>query len=144
MRARLPILLLLMCAVLAETGCWDPPKTNSWNNATGAEQFERLLSGKPGRALLECYAFRMITLRFLILPLVLFCWVLADGARAEDAAAPRIGRISVADGNAALNTMNLRGTYQRQPLELKDTRMMTVWQQVKGGWVAIAHADSIQ
>ena len=40
--------------------------------------------------------------------------------------------------------MNLRGTYQGQPLELKDTHMMTVWQQVKGGWVAIAHADSIQ
>jgi hypothetical protein len=43
----------------------------------------------------------MTKLRFLILPLVLFCWVLADGARAEDAP-PRIGRISVADGNAAL------------------------------------------
>jgi len=37
-----------------------------------------------------------------------------------------------------------RFSYQGQPLELKDTRMMTVWQQVKGGWVAIAHADSLQ
>src|SRR3954468_15420050 len=43
MRTRLLILLLLVCSALSETGCWDPPKTSRWANATGAEQFERLL-----------------------------------------------------------------------------------------------------
>src|SRR5262249_2331992 len=41
-------------------------------------------------------------------------------------------------------TMDLKGTYEGQPLELSHVRMMSVWQQQKKGWETIAHADSLQ
>jgi hypothetical protein len=41
-------------------------------------------------------------------------------------------------------TMDLKGTYEGQPLELSHVRMMSVWQQQKKSWEAIAHADSAQ
>jgi hypothetical protein len=41
-------------------------------------------------------------------------------------------------------TMDLKGTYDGQPLELSHVRMMSVWQQQKKSWETIAHADSLQ
>jgi hypothetical protein len=40
-------------------------------------------------------------------------------------------------------TIVMRGTYKGQPLPPNPFRMMTVWQQVKGGWIAVAHADAV-
>ncbi len=39
-------------------------------------------------------------------------------------------------------TIALRGTFNGHPIPEAPERMLTVWQQLKGGWVAIAHADA--
>jgi hypothetical protein len=36
-------------------------------------------------------------------------------------------------------TVTMRGTFAGQPLPTQPVRMMTVWQQQKAGWLAIAH-----
>ena len=59
----------------------------------------------------------------------------------------RLEDFSIADLTTEMNrdafvvTYNvlLRGTAQGQPLPAQSQRRMTVWQQQKGGWVAIAH-----
>jgi hypothetical protein len=148
MRARLSIFLLLICTALAETGCWDTPKTSSWSSATGAEQFERLLwqeiKAKNWNAVEPRLASTYVSQ--------------ASGAwrdraqtiehfKALDISDFSLGDVEVRPAGADMIVtykMNLRGAYEGQPLELKDAHMMTVWQQVKGGWVALAHADSIQ
>jgi hypothetical protein len=148
MRARVLILSLLICGTLAETGCWNPPKVSTWSNATGAEQFERLLwqeiKAKNWNA---------------VEPRLAATFVAQTSGAWRDRAAEmqHFKALEISDyslGEAEVHPagpdmvvtykMNLRGSYQGQPLELKDVRMMTVWQQVKGGWVAVAHADSIQ
>ena len=148
MRARLLILLLLVCGTLAETGCWDPPKASTWSNATGAEQVERLLwqeiKAKNWSA---------------VQPRLESAFVTQTSGAWRDRAAEiehfkaleisdySLGEVEVHPAGPDMVVtykMNLRGTYQGQPLELKDVRMMTVWQQVKGGWIAVAHADSLQ
>ena len=55
-------------------------------------------------------------------------------------------RVSVLDngftfGDSVYETLR---TYDGQPLQLSHVRMMSVWQQEKKGWAAIAHADSLQ
>ncbi len=39
-------------------------------------------------------------------------------------------------------TITLRGTFNGHPIPETPERMLSVWQQLKGGWVAIAHADA--
>ncbi len=39
-------------------------------------------------------------------------------------------------------TITLRGSFNGQPIPETPERMLTVWQQLKGGWFAIAHADA--
>ena len=148
MRARLPILLLLMCAALAETGCWDTPKVSTWSSATGAEQFERLLWQE-----IKAKNWNAVEPRLASTYVAQASGAWSDRAQAMehfkalDISDYSLGEVEVHPAGADMVVtykMNLRGTYEGQPLELKDARMMTVWQQVKGGWVAIAHADSIQ
>ena len=38
-------------------------------------------------------------------------------------------------------TITLRGTVRGQPLPAQPVRMMSVWQQQKAGWMAIAHSS---
>jgi uncharacterized protein DUF4440 len=148
MRARLPIVLFLLCTALAETGCWDQPKVNTWANATGAEQFERLLWQE-----IKAKNWNAVEPRLASTYVSQTSGALRDRAqtmehfKALDISDYSLGEVEVNPAGSDMvvtYTMNLRGSYQGQPLELKDTRMMTVWQQVKGGWVAIAHADSNQ
>jgi hypothetical protein len=148
MRVRIAILLLLVCGTLAETGCWDPPKVSTWSNATGAEQFERLLWQE-----IQAKNWNAVE------PRLASTFVAQTSGTWRDRAAEMehfqaleisdysLGEVEVRPAGADMVVtykMNLRGSYQGQPLELKDVRMMTVWQQVKGGWIAVAHADSIQ
>ena len=148
MRARLPILLLLMCVALAETACWNPPKVSSWTNATGAEQFERLLWQE-----IKAKNWSAVEPRLASTYVAQTSGAWRDRAesmehfKALDISDFSLGEVEVRPAGADMVVtykMNLRGSYQGKPLELKDVRMMTVWQQVKGGWVAVAHADSIQ
>ncbi len=41
-------------------------------------------------------------------------------------------------------TARISGTYNGKPLPKEPVRMMTVWQEVTKGWVAIAHSESVQ
>jgi hypothetical protein len=60
----------------------------------------------------------------------------------------RLEDFSIADLTTEMNrdafvvtySVILRGTAQGQPLTSQSQQRMTVWQQQKGGWVAIAHS----
>ena len=148
MRARLPILLLLMCAALARLAVGIRRRRPAWSSATGAEQFERLLwqeiKAKNWNAVEPRLASTYVSQTS-------GAWrdrsQTMEHFKALEISDFSLGDVEVRPAGADMVVtykMNLRGTYQGQSLELKDTRMMTVWQQVKGGWVAVAHADSIQ
>ncbi|MFL6299850.1 MAG: nuclear transport factor 2 family protein [Terriglobales bacterium] len=148
MGGRLAILLLLVCGTLAETGCWDQPKVSTWSNATGAEQFERLLWQE-----IKAKNWNEVEARLASTFVAQTSGAWRDRAaemehfKALEISDYSLGEVEVrpAGGDMVVTyKMNLRGSYQGQPLDLKDARMMTVWQQVKGGWMAVAHADSIQ
>src|SRR5437879_3352569 len=119
MRARLPILLLLMCASLAETGCWDSPKVSTFANATGAEQFERLLwqeiKAKNWNAVEPRLASNYVSQTS-------GAWrdraATMEHFKALDVSDFSLGDVEVRPAGADMvvtYTMNLRGTYQGQP-----------------------------
>jgi len=148
MPARIAILLLILCGTLAETGCWDQPKVSTWSNATGAEQFERLLWQE-----VKAKNWNEVEPRLASTFVAQTSGAWRDRAaemehfKALDISDYSLGEVEVHPAGADMVVtykMNLRGSYQGQPLELKDARMITVWQQVKGGWTAVAHADSMQ
>jgi len=124
-------------------------KPTAWTNATGAEQFERLFWQdvkdknwpEVEMHLDGAYVYQ------------------SSGAlRNRDATLDHMKKLEISDyalGDVEVHpgrgdtvvityTMDLRGIYDGQPLQLSHVRMMSVWQQEKKGWSTIAHADSLQ
>ena len=147
MLLRLWSLVLASSAVIALAGCsvWTP-KPSSWSNASGGEQFERLwwqsVKSKD--------------------------WIQVEGRLAsgyvaqssatenKDEALARLKQLEISDlslgnvdvrpaGDAMIVTysLDLRGSVAGQPVSLMQSHMMTVWQQQKRGWVAIAHSGEL-
>ena len=146
MRTRHLILLVIVFGALAETGCWEQPKVSTWSNATGAEQFERLLWQE-----IKAKNWNAVEPRLASTYVAQTAGAWRDRAaemehlKALDISEYSLGEVEVHPAGADMVVtykMNLRGTSPGQPLELKDAPMMTVWQQVKGGWIAVAHAGA--
>jgi hypothetical protein len=147
MLLRLWSLLLASSFVIALAGCsvWTP-KPSSWSNASGGEQFERLwwqsVKSKD--------------------------WIQVEGRLAsgyvaqssttenKEEALARLKQLEISDlslgnvdvrpaGDAMIVTysLDLHGSIAGQPLSLTRSHMMTVWQQQKRGWVAIAHSGEL-
>ena len=140
------ICVLVVCSLLF-AGCtkW-PEKASAWSNATGAEQFERLWWqdvkeknwDEVERHLASTYVYQT-----------------SGMVRDRDTTMEHLKKLEINDyalGEVELHpdgdsvvityTMDLKGAYDGQPLQLSQTRMMSVWQQQKQGWAVIAHADS--
>ena len=140
------IMLTLLAAGLALglAGCtmWEQKQSTAWSSATGAEQFERLLWQ-------EIKAKRWPEVERRLAPT--FAEVTSTGSRDRGQALERLQALDLADyslGDLAVRpagddmvvayTITLRASSGAQAT----LHMMTVWQQVKGGWIAIAHSEA--
>jgi len=135
--------LLAAGLFLSLSGCtmWEQ-KPTAWSSATGAEQFERLLWQ-------EVKARNWTEVERRLGPT--FVEVTASGIRDRGQALERLKALDLADyslGELAVRpngadmvvayTITLRAGSGGE----SSLRMLTVWQQVKGGWVAIAHSET--
>lgn len=139
------LVLTFLCSLLVACSAWKE-KSPAWANATGAEQFERLWWqnvkeknwDEVEKHLAPTYVYQ------------------ASGTtRDREASLQHLKNLEITEyelGDVQIHpngdsvvityTMYIKGTYEGQPLQLLHTRMMSVWQQQKRGWAAIAHADS--
>ncbi len=141
----LPVLLLSVA--LSACTMWDKPKVSTWSNATGAEQFERLMWQ-------EIKAANWAEVEKRLAPT--FVVVSPGGVRDRAAEMAFLRRLAVKDyamgevevrpsGNDMVVTysMTLQASLDGDPLPTGPWRMMTVWQQVGTTWTAIAHSYSL-
>jgi hypothetical protein len=132
----------LLALTLAACTVGAPKQSASWSSATGAEQFERLLWQ-------EVKAKNWTEVERRLAPT--FVEATASGVRDRNQALERLKALQVADyslGELAVRpnggdmvvayTITLRAASGGETT----LRMMTVWQQVKGGWIAIAHSET--
>lgn len=141
----LPVLVL--SAAMSACTMWDKPKATTWSNATGAEQFERLLWQ-------EIKAANWAEVEMRLAPT--FVVVSPGGVRDRTAEMAFLRRLAVQDyalgevevrpnGNDMVVTysMTLQASLDGDLLPAGPWRMMTVWQQVGTSWTAIAHSYSL-
>jgi hypothetical protein len=137
---------LLLSALFLSTGCTfyaDHP-IKAFSDATGGEGFERAIwleiKQQDWKGLESHIASNFV--------------YVTTGGRLERADAIehmkqlRLQDYTISDLTTEMNrdafvvtyTITLNGTSQGQPLSAQPQRRMTVWQQQKGGWMAIAHS----
>ncbi len=146
-----PVFRLLPVLVLSAAMCactmWDKPKASTWSNATGAEQFERLLWQEIKAANWAGVETRLAPAFVVVSP---------GGVRDRAAEMAFLRRLAVQDyalgevevrpsGNDMVVTysMTLQASFDGHPLPSGPWRMMTVWQQVGNTWTVIAHSYSL-
>ena len=142
MRARAIAVLL---AALLLTACGSP-RPNTWSGATGAEQFERLFWQSVQKKDWNQLEHHLAST---------YVMVTGSGRLERAAALDHFKQLEVQDfslgdvdvrpeGSDMIVTysITLHGTASGQPLPAQPVQMMTVWQQVKHGWIAIAHTES--
>jgi len=140
-------LLVSSALILFLTGCtiWAQ-KPAAWSNATGAEELERLWWSEVKAKHWDEVEHHLAG-----------NYVSQSGGSTRDRAQvmEHLRKLDLAEftiGDVAVHahgetfvvtyTMDSRGTFDGQPLEMKHVAMMTAWQKQKQGWVAIAHANS--
>jgi Domain of unknown function (DUF4440) len=138
--------LIAGATILIFSGCggWKP-RPSAWSNATGAEQFERLwwsdIQAKKWNEVGSRMAASYVSIN-------------AEGTKDREQTLAHlklleIEELAIGDVDVRPNghdlvvtyTMTLRGTLGGAPLVLERVPMMTVWQQQKSGWIAIAHSS---
>jgi hypothetical protein len=121
---------------------WEQKPTATWANATGAEQFERLLWQ-------EIKAKNWAEVEHRMGPTLVE--VTSTGVRDREQALERLKALDLADFSlgelevrpdgsdmVVAYTITLRAASGSE----STLRMMTIWQQVKGGWVSVAHSET--
>ncbi len=131
----------LLALVLSGCTMWEQ-KPTAWSSATGAEQFERLLWQ-------EIKAKNWPEVERRLAPT--FVEVTSTGSRDRAQTLERLKSLDLADYSLgdlevrpAGGDMVVAYTITLRASSGVETtlHMMTVWQQVKGGWVAIAHSET--
>ncbi len=145
MKHRLAVLMLSAIVLLAGCTMWREHQVSDFKDATGGEGLERSF-------------WKQVKTKH---------WNAVEGHLASNyvSATPEEGRLdraatlahlqqlqldeyTLGDLQTELNTetlvvtyaITMRGTFAGQPLPSEPVRMMTVWQNQKAGWVAIAHS----
>jgi hypothetical protein len=142
---RSSLVVAVLAFALATTSCWEEKQPATWQTATGPEAYEKLFWDA-----VKAKDYAQVERRLA----ATFVAVDAEGThdRAETMALFRqldlqdfsLGELKATpNGNdmVVTYTIAMRGTYKGQALPNTPFRMMTVWQQVKGGWIAVAHSD---
>ncbi len=141
---RIVLVLLAAGLVLGLASCtmWNEKQPSAWSSATGAEQFERLLwqevKAKNWNEVERRLAHTFVETTY-------------SGVRDRDQTVERLKSLDLAD--YSLGDLEVRPAGSDMVVAYTVTlrassggettlRMMTVWQQVKGGWIAIAHSET--
>jgi len=144
MKRSLPVALLL-CLLLATTSCWEEKQPPTWKSATGPEAYEKLMWDE-----IKAKNWPQVERRLA----ATFVAVDAEGTHDRAQTMELMKQLDLRDyvlgelkatpnGNDMMVTYTIvmTGTYKGQPIPNQPFRMLTVWQQVKGGWIAVAHSD---
>ncbi len=140
------LLILALVLILPACTMWSQPSTANWKNATAGEQLERLFwDTVKARDWSELE--RHIAPRFVVQS--------PSGPRDRAQALERLRQVQLSDyslgdvstqlqGNTLIVTYSItrRGSLNGQPFPDSPVRMMSVWQQLKRGWLLIAHSDT--
>ncbi len=135
---------LLACAFLS--GCWEKAKTTAWSNATGAESFERLMWDDIKAKNWNSVEQHLGAAFVLTTPEGIYnrdrtMEYLKGGFDVEDYSMGDLNVWPAGNDMVVTYTITLRGTENGKPLPSTPVHMMTVWQQVKRGWIAVAHSS---
>ncbi len=135
---------VFLVTVLSGCTMYDKPKTTTWANATGAEQFERLMWQEIKAGNLPEVEKRLASTFVALSP---------SGVRDRAAEMDLLRRFALKEyslgelevrpnGNdmVVTYTLTLDGTLDGQPVPPGPWRVMTVWQQVGTNWAAIAQS----
>ncbi len=140
------LLILSLVLILPACTMWSQPGAASWKDATAGEQLERLFwDTVKARNWSELE--RHIAPGFVLQS--------PAGLRDRSQTLARLHQVQLSDyslgdvstqlqGNTLVVTYSItrRGSLDGQPLPVSPVRMMSVWQQVKRGWILIAHSDT--
>ncbi|HSE48996.1 MAG TPA: nuclear transport factor 2 family protein [Terriglobales bacterium] len=136
---------VVLCLSLLTTSCWEEKQPPTWKTATGPEAYEKLFWDEvkaknwpqvEGRLGATFVAIDSEGRHDRAETMALFRQLdLQDFSLGEMKSEPNGSDMMVT------YTIVMHGTYKGQPLPNTPLRMLTVWQQVKGGWIAVAHAD---
>ena len=140
------LLALLLIVSLSSCTMWKNPK-KGWEGATGGEQLERLFWN-------EIQAKNWRELDKHLAPLFVASSPDANRERAAaiehwktyDLQSVSLADVQVQTGGPdfiVTSTVTLTGTINGHPIPAEPIHSMTVWQQVKKGFVIIAHSDSL-
>ena len=130
--------------VLVLSGCtmWEQKQSTAWSSATGAEQFERLLWQ-------EIKARNWPEVERRLAPS--FVEVTPAGSRDRAQTLERLKSLNLADYSLGGLEVRPAGsdmvvayaiTLRASSGDETTLHMMTVWQQVKGGWIVVAHSET--
>lgn len=143
--AKFSVVLLLVCAGLLQAcTVWGEHAVKNWTDVTGGESLERNfwreVKAKNWAELERHVAGNFVSAS-------------VEGTRDKSAALEHLKQLQVEDyslgdfqvelnGQSLVVTysLTLKGTSEGRPLPSGPRRMMSVWQQQKSGWVAIAHS----
>jgi hypothetical protein len=142
---RLSIVVVLLVALLSMAGCTfyaDRP-VKAFGEATGGEGFERALWRDIKQQDWKDLDSHIASNFVYITPSGRW----ERGSALEQIEQMRVQDYSISDLATEMNrdafvvsyTITLRGTMQEKVLPDEPQRRMTIWQQQKGGWMAIAH-----
>lgn len=140
---------LAVCLLLMLAGCtvWGEHPVQHWTDATGGEGLERnfwkeVKAGNWGE--LERHVAGN------------YVWLSPEGSLDRAAALDHLKHLQLADFSLGdfkveLNasalvvtyTITMNGSFNGQPVPSSAVQMMTVWQQQKSGWMAIAHSTVV-
>jgi len=145
--ARLHFTLTIFVLALTLTACslWSQSKNPSWNSATGAEQFEKLMyKALKDKNWIDLESHLSSN----------FVYLTADGKMDKDQTMQMMRKADIKDftlgdftttpsGNDIIctYTLTMKGTINGQPIPQTPARIMTIWQQGKSGWQQIAQSE---
>lgn len=146
LRSRPALLLALVCLVVSGCTMWPEAKVSNWKNATGAEAFERLLWQEvKAKNWVEVEAHLASNFVYQDKTGRQDKTKFVSDLKETNLSDYTIGDVEVAaNGTDAVVTYSAQfsGSYLGKPLPSEPIRVMTVWQQHKGGWVAVAMSHS--
>jgi Domain of unknown function (DUF4440) len=141
MRIRLAFVALLAVAGMVACTEGKPPQSQAWRAATGAEAYERLMWKSVRDGDFKQVERHLAPIYTLTTP---------SGIAGRDRALEYFRSLNLADviiGDVQVNpegrdmVVSYRASLQKKNGTTQKYYMTTVWQQVKSGWIAIAHSE---
>src|SRR5271155_3318585 len=139
------LIILVLSFTLTACTLWSQSKNPSWNNATGAEQFEKLMyKALKDKNWIDLESHLSSN----------FVYLGAEGKKDKDQTMQMLRTTDIKDytlGDFTTTpsgtdiictyTLTMKGTIGGQPIPESPTRIMTIWQQGKSGWQQIAESE---